>query len=1042
MRALLLTLTMCLFVLPANAKYSGGTGEPNDPYQIATAADLIALGETPEDYGKHFILTADIDLDPNLPGRKVFAKAVIAPEAWPEAPFTGVFEGRGHTISNLTIIPGYIDHYGVFGLLESSAVVKDTKVVDVNIAGLTIYESRSSGRQYNWYKFDAAGGLAGRNSGTVIRCSSTGLISGSGVIGGIVGENSGLVIQCHSTGSTIQGPDKSGGLVGDNSGAVIDCNAVGVTVTGGRIGLGVGRTAGTVGGLVGYNLGFVSGCYSTGDVRDTWEAGGLVGQNDGTVTNSYSSVAVTADSNTAGGLVGWNNGTVAHCYSTGKVEGWPEGGGLLGRRWGYPECGTVSNSFWDIETTGQTESVGGRGETTAGMKDIRTYRDAGWDFADKTEDGTSDFWHMGDGGYPVLAVFNGFAPPQLRGLGTPEKPYLISNSKELGAIAHYSPFTHYRLTVSIDANNIRWATGVIPWFAGTFEGANHTISHLEIHGGSCLGLFGHLTSGANIRRVGIVDANIVGTSEAIGCLAGSSYDGVLTRCYSTGEVRGNSSVGGLVGGNIGRYWDSFLSIAKISDCYSTAVVTGFDNVGGLVGRNHNATLTQCYSAGQVDGNESVGGLAGVNQAGLYGGDPFRASLAKITDCYSTAAVRGCENVGGLVGDNSGFVGRCYSTGRATPSCQDSWYVGALVGRPTNWYGTSCSFWDLNTSGPLGPPDSGYPKWPEQWSQQHGTGRTTEAMRLMSTYLGCQWDFLKRTPDCASATWYIREYRDYPRLVWELEQQARLPSPEDGTEDVSQPLTLSWCPGGPRLQHDVYFGADRAAVADATTQDMGVYRGRQPPEVTSDDPCELEPGRTYYWRVDEVNEADPNIVDKGEVWTFTLRDFRIVLVIDDFESYSRYRGDYYDVWPCVGGTFGPGFGETGGHWGGKCICIECANGSPLCSEVQRTWPTPQDWTIGGADALTLYFRSWGDRGRLYVRLEDSTESRVEVVRPDARMLATREWQRWDIGLADLRTATVDLTKVQKMLIGVGDPNQQTGTGLAIELDDICLTKRIP
>src|SRR4030042_2425791 len=64
-------------------KYSGGTGGPNDPYQIATAADLIALGETPEDYDKHFVLTADIDLDPNLPGRKVFDCAVIAPDTDP-----------------------------------------------------------------------------------------------------------------------------------------------------------------------------------------------------------------------------------------------------------------------------------------------------------------------------------------------------------------------------------------------------------------------------------------------------------------------------------------------------------------------------------------------------------------------------------------------------------------------------------------------------------------------------------------------------------------------------------------------------------------------------------------------------------------------------------------------------------------------------------------------------------------------------------------------------------------------------------------------
>ena len=105
MRAVLLTLVTCLFVLPAQAKYSGGTGEPNDPYQIATAADLIALGETPTDYDKHFILTADIDLDPNLPRRKVFDKALIAPTASRSGgiPFVGVFDGNDHMVSHLTI---------------------------------------------------------------------------------------------------------------------------------------------------------------------------------------------------------------------------------------------------------------------------------------------------------------------------------------------------------------------------------------------------------------------------------------------------------------------------------------------------------------------------------------------------------------------------------------------------------------------------------------------------------------------------------------------------------------------------------------------------------------------------------------------------------------------------------------------------------------------------------------------------------------------------------------------------------------------------
>ena len=88
MRTISLLIIIFSLNLPVYAKYSGGMGEPNDPYQIATAEDLMLLGDSPEDYDEHFILTADIDLDPNLPGRKVFGKAVIDA-------FTGIFDGNG-----------------------------------------------------------------------------------------------------------------------------------------------------------------------------------------------------------------------------------------------------------------------------------------------------------------------------------------------------------------------------------------------------------------------------------------------------------------------------------------------------------------------------------------------------------------------------------------------------------------------------------------------------------------------------------------------------------------------------------------------------------------------------------------------------------------------------------------------------------------------------------------------------------------------------------------------------------------------------------
>jgi hypothetical protein len=82
-------------------------------------------GEDPNDYDKHFILTADIDLDPNLPGRKVFDKAVIAPDAngavWglQGAACTGVFDGNGHPVSHLIITGG--SYLGLFGQLEYPA---------------------------------------------------------------------------------------------------------------------------------------------------------------------------------------------------------------------------------------------------------------------------------------------------------------------------------------------------------------------------------------------------------------------------------------------------------------------------------------------------------------------------------------------------------------------------------------------------------------------------------------------------------------------------------------------------------------------------------------------------------------------------------------------------------------------------------------------------------------------------------------------------------------------------------------------------------
>ncbi|GAI76806.1 unnamed protein product, partial [marine sediment metagenome] len=78
------------------AKYSGGTGEPNDPYQIAGANDMNEIGTHTEDWGSHFLLVNDINLA-EYTGTEF---NIIGPNAI--TPFTGVFDGNGHTISNFT----------------------------------------------------------------------------------------------------------------------------------------------------------------------------------------------------------------------------------------------------------------------------------------------------------------------------------------------------------------------------------------------------------------------------------------------------------------------------------------------------------------------------------------------------------------------------------------------------------------------------------------------------------------------------------------------------------------------------------------------------------------------------------------------------------------------------------------------------------------------------------------------------------------------------------------------------------------------------
>jgi len=295
----------------------------------------------------------------------------------------GEFDGNGHRISNLSFDFSFVSQVGLFGQVASDGTVHDMAAENINITARR-----------------RVGGLVGWNEGDVSDSYSTGRVTGAEHVGGLVGVNDGAVSNSCSTGS-VTGEDFIGGLVGSNG----DYGAVSNSYSTGNV---TGEEG--VGGLVGLNRrGTVSNSYSSGSVAGGYVVGGLAGGNAGEVSDCYSTGSVTGE-DFIGGLMGTSGkgSTVSNCYSTGSVTCagrdclWV--GGLVGATGDY---GPVSNSFWDVETSGQASSDGGTGKTAAEMQDIATFSGAGWSIVAVANPDTRDpshIWNMvGGQTYPILS---------------------------------------------------------------------------------------------------------------------------------------------------------------------------------------------------------------------------------------------------------------------------------------------------------------------------------------------------------------------------------------------------------------------------------------------------------------------------------------------------------------------------------------------------------------------------------------------------------------------------------------------------------------
>jgi len=295
-----------------------------------------------------------------------------------------------------------------------------------------------------------------------------------------------------------------------------------------------------------------------------------------------------------------------------------------------------------------------------------------------------------------------------------------------------------KLGKDIYLSNIEWAPiGNCDFgFTGIFDGNGYKIIGVSVNNpdSACQGLFGGLDYSGEIKKLGVVDSYIKGL-EFVGGLAGYN-NGKISDCYFTGNVAGDSVIGGFVGNNnegtINRSYSmgaisglyqtgGFVGTndGEISNSYSTAAVSGDSIVGGFVGVNF-VEISNSYSTGTVRGDTVVGGFVGWNNV-----------ASTMSDNYSTGRVSGYINVGGFVGFNSGEISNSYSTGTVSGLAGISKtpvVLGGFAGGNRTGIGSiiSNSYYDKEKN--------------SQIENYGGTGKTTAQMKEQATYI--DWDFSK------------------------------------------------------------------------------------------------------------------------------------------------------------------------------------------------------------------------------------------------------------------------------------------------------------
>ena len=267
--------------------------------------------------------------------------------------------------------------------------------------------------------------------------------------------------------------------------------------------------------------------------------------------------------------------------------------------------------------------------------------------------------------------------------------------------------------------------------------------------------------------------------------------------------------------------------------------------------------------------------------------------------------------------------------------------------------------------------------------------------------------------------------------------ASLPRPFDTTVDVPRDKVLTWLAGIEAVEHDVYFGTDRAAVANAS--DPNVYPGRGRQSETTYDPGGLALDTTYYWRIDEINHAEQDSPWVGNIWTFTTMECD---PIEGFESYNDTAA-LQAAWAQAGAAWVE-LSIDNPQSGDKAMELAYYNrskGGDKYSEAGITFAGPQDFIATGASGVGVPFRGMAGNvdDKMYVTLEDADGGSATVFKSgEAGSLIDDTWQSWEAAFEDFAAGGINLGAVTKLIVGVGDKSASPSGAVGMAyIDDIGL-----